>query len=247
MRQHRRTWTGRCGTECGWRTKRRVSNTISSQAQLLTHRLVPATVPWRSRQHGLRTLPYATLLWWRPGVWEDKHDEIQDDPCGGSAEGSENEKESEILAADACQLVSEPKNNMNQEKGMRDTGGPRHGGSPKRCRLLTKTSSDEGGSHVKVTPRRSGHRPHIDQMKQTKLWAAGGAVSRPFAPAAPAAPPFRPSGTQQKIPQCCPVRPRAAVPDPTPVHRGRRSPSTKAQQEWLETKHTRDGRHSHSD
>ena len=61
------------------------------------------------------------------GVWEDEHDEIQDDPCGGGTEGPENEKESDILATDAAfQLVSEPMDNMNQEKRMRDTGGSRH-------------------------------------------------------------------------------------------------------------------------
>ena len=31
------------------------------------------------------------------------------------------------------------------------------------------------------------------------------------------------------------------MPDPTPVHRGRRSPFTKAQQEWLEIKHIETG------
>ena len=157
------------------------------------------------------------------GLSEDEHDAIQDDPCGGSTEGSENKKESDILATDASfQVVSEPKDNMNRNacETQAAPGIRRHSGSPKRRRLLTKTSSDEGGAYVKVAPRKLGDGPYIDQMMQTKLWAAAGVVSRPCAPAAPPAPPIRPSGTQLKLSQCCPVRPRAAVPGPTPVHRG---------------------------
>ena len=51
----------------------------------------------------------ATLLWWRPGVWEDKHDEIKDDPCGGSTEESENEKESEILQTPRSNWSANPR------------------------------------------------------------------------------------------------------------------------------------------